>query len=522
MIFDDQTLTAGYAFAAQLYEAHKELSAHDLKLVMLAAVGIVPLSSSALERIRQRIQPHCEGCDRILFVITVLCELDRISGDRQMPPVRVIDIMSHIQAFRENMPEGAVIECHGNSTLPLVLWFAFRKAVVYFTGDKAFAACCSAIAGHDILWISPDEPFVADAYHFVSLSRGNLAVPAFYRKLFRAHYLGAVILTTWSFLNCDSPRILQLKQKFISSGELRTVIQLPSGIMHRTLPALLQLVPCRGGKQGNVRLINAKEWFIFGHAGTIEVSYLTPILDQVDRKPHAEGAQRAPMPPAEDVSAAALILRQCDLRMRDLQVLHSNAEHSERLEECATLIRGQMLPTRAPHEIAHEYREVMLTDIDEFGLIASASRVVDNVPRLSPSREVALLRKNDILLSSKGSLQSLGRVGIVVDTMPNWLPNQTFYLIRAEIVDPVWLFYFLRSRTAQEYFQSHCSGTTVPQIKVGDLSSLQIPVPDDRQLQEMHRIHEDMLKGVKKIQKLKKQQKLLLEKSQQAFDSMSR
>ena len=131
MIFDDQTLTAGYAFAAQLYEAHKELSAHDLKLVMLAAVGNVPLSSSALERIRQRIQPHCEGCDRILFVITVLCELDRISGDRQMPPVRVIDIMSHIQAFRENMPEGAVIECHGNSTLPLVLWFAFRLSLIH-------------------------------------------------------------------------------------------------------------------------------------------------------------------------------------------------------------------------------------------------------------------------------------------------------------------------------------------------------------------------------------------------------
>ena len=290
--------------------------------------------------------------------------------------------------------------------------------------------------------------------------------------------------------------------------------------MHRTLPALLQLVPCRSGKQGNVRLINAKDWFIFGHAGTIEVSYLIPILDQVDRKPHAEGAQRAPMPPAEDISPAALILRQCDLRMRDQQALHNNTEHSERLEECATLIRGQMLPTRAPHEIAHEYREVVLTDIDEFGLIASASRVVDNAPRLSPSREVALLRKNDILLSSKGSLQSLGRVGIVVDSMPNWLPNQTFYLIRAEIVDPVWLFYFLRSRTAQEYFQSHSSGTTVPQIKVGDLSSLQIPVPDDRQLQEVHRIHEEMLKGVKKIQKLKEQQKLLLDKSQQVFDSM--
>ncbi|HJD96876.1 restriction endonuclease subunit S [Mailhella massiliensis] len=519
MIFDDQTLTAGYAFAAQLCEAYRELSARDLKLVMLAAMGEVSLPSARLEHIRLHIHPNWEGCNRILFVVATLCEIDRISGARQLPPTRVIDVMSHIQVFRENMPEGAVIECHGDSTLPLALWFAFRGAVVYFTGDKDFASCCAAIAEREIRCVSPEEPFVSEAYHFVSLFRGNVAIPAFYRKLFRARYKGAVILTTWSFLNCDSPRILQLKQKFVSSGELRTAIQLPSGVMNRALPALLQLAPPRDGNPGKVRLINAKDWFILGHAGIVEVSYLTPILDQVDRKPHAEGQQRGPMPPAEDVAPAELILRQCDLRMRDQQILN-NTEHFERLEECATLIRGQVLPSRASHEIAHEYREVVLTDIDEFGLVASASRVLDNAPRLTPSREVALLRKNDILLSSKGSLLSLGRVGIVADTVPNWLPSQTFYLIRAEIVDPIWLFYFLRSRTAQEYFQSHSSGTTVPQIKVGDLSSLQIPVPDERQLEEVHRIHEDMLKLVKKKRKLREQQGLLLQQSQSVFDSM--
>lgn len=520
MIFDDQTLMAGYAFAAQLYEKNKELSAYDLKLVMLAAAGDVPLESSALERIRQRIQPQYEGCDRILFVVTAICELDRLTGDRQTLPLRIIDIMSHIQVFREKLPDGAVIECHGDSTLPLALWFAFRKATVYFTGDKAFAFCCSAIAGQDIHWVPMDAPFVPGAYHYISLFQGNLALPTCYRKLFRARYLGAVILTTWSFLNGDSPRILQLKQKFISRGELRAVIQLPSGVMARYLPALLQLATS-SGTSGVVRLINARDWFILGHAGTVEVSYLMPILDQLDRKPHIKGTQRVPMPPTEEVSPAELILRQCDLRMRDQPLQYKNTEHFERLEECAMLIRGQMLPPKASHEIAHEYREVVLTDIDEFGLVAAASRVVDNAPRLSRSREVALLRKNDILLSCKGSLLSLGRVGIVVDTIPNILPSQTFYLIRAETIDPVWLYYFLRSHTAQEYFQSHSSGTSVPQIKIGDLSSLSIPIPNEKQLQEVHSIHEDMLKKVKKIQKLRERQKSLLDKSQQIFDSMS-
>lgn len=519
MVFDDQTLTAGYAFAAQLCDTYRGLSAYDLKLVMLAAMGNVSLPFSRLEQIRRQIHPSLEGCNRILFVIAALCEIDRISGSRQLPPTRVIDIMSHIQVFREKMPEGAVIACHGDSTLPLALWFAFRGGTVYFTGDKACASCCAAIAERPIQWRGSEEPFVPFAYHFVSLFRGNVTAPSFYRKLFRAHYKGAVILTTWSFLNCESPRILQLKQKFISSGELRTAIQLPSGSMNRTLPALLQLAPAKGGKPGNIRLINAKDWFILGHAGIVEVSYLTPILDQVDRKAHGEGMQRAPVPPAEDVPPAELLLRQCDLRIRDQRVMH-NAEHFERLEDCATLIRGQVLPSRSSHEIAHEYREVVLTDIDEFGLVASASRVLDNAPRLSPSRELALLRKNDILLSSKGSLLSLGKVGIVADTMPNWLPSQTFYLVRAESIDPIWLFYFLRSRNAQEYFQSYSSGTTIPQIKVGDLSSMQIPVPNERQIAQVYKIHEEMLKLVKKKKKLKEQQGLLLKESQSMFDSM--
>lgn len=519
MIFDDQTLTAGYAFASRLCETHRELSAHELTLVTLAAMSGNSLPSEKLEGIRRSLAPQCDGCDHVLFLIAALCEVDRISGARQIPPTRVVDIMSHIQVFREHMPKGAAIECHGDSTLPLALWFAAHHATVYFTGSQAFAEQCSSIASHEIHCINEYDPFIEQAYHFVSLYKGNISQSSFYRKLSHTNYRGAVVLTTWSFLSCDRPRILQLKQQFISSGELRTVIQLPADAMRRTLPALLQLAPADREDPQTVRLINARDWYILGHAGTIEVSYLSPILDQVDRKPCIEGLHRAPVPPAEDVSHPELLLRQCDLRMRDARAACS-AEHFERLDECATLVRGQMLPAKNPHETAHVYREVVLTDIDEFGLISSASRILDNAPHLPRSREVALLKKNDILLSCKGSLLSLGRVGIVTESMPNWLPNQTFYLIRTELVDPIWLFHFLRSRTAQEYFQAHGSGTSVPQIKVGDLSALRVPVPGEEELKDVHRVHDDILKSVRKIQKLKKYQADLTERCQQVFDRM--
>jgi len=80
MLFDDQTLTDGYAFAGSLSEEFKSLSAADMKLAMLAAVGNVSLPYERLEQVRRKINvPHVSGSP-VLFVIAALCEMDRIRG----------------------------------------------------------------------------------------------------------------------------------------------------------------------------------------------------------------------------------------------------------------------------------------------------------------------------------------------------------------------------------------------------------------------------------------------------------
>ena len=127
MVFDDQTLTEGCAFACEISENFKAVSASDLKLAMLAVIGGVELHSPRLENLRRQIFPRKSSGSRVIFAIAALCELDRVRGERQIPPARVIDIMSHMQVFREELPQDAVVECHGESMLPLALWFTLSQ-----------------------------------------------------------------------------------------------------------------------------------------------------------------------------------------------------------------------------------------------------------------------------------------------------------------------------------------------------------------------------------------------------------
>ena len=515
MEFDERTLAEGSAFAGGLSENFKNVSASDLQLAMLAVLGGMELRFPRLEGVRRQICPPEIPGDRVLFAIAAMCELGRLRGERQISPTRVIDIMSHMQGFREDLPGDAVIECHGESMLPLAMWFSRLGARVHFTGSQALAECASAVAGNAIRWEPQEAAFVPDAYHYALLHKNSLSLPSFCRGVARSGYRGAVVLTTWSFLNSTSPAEARFKKNFIDSGALHTVIQLPAGLMPRALPALLQLEP-RSGRAERVRLIDARDWYIRNN-DIMEVGYLRPILYLVDREKNWKVGPDSPVPPMEDVSREELERRQYDLRPR--RPMQRPSESFRNLGECAVIIRGQMMPARMPGQPPHAYKEVVLTDIDGFGLICSASRLLENAPQLSRQRELALLRKNDILISGKGSLLSLGTVGIVAETPQKWLPNQTFCLVRATSVDPIWLFYFMRSKAAQEYFKAHTSGTTVPQIKARDLYSLAVPLPGEKQLDAVHGLHAGMLKLVKKVRKLKDAHAQMMEQCESVFSA---
>lgn len=519
MLFDNVTLKKGMDFSAQLYAAHRQLSPIDLRDILLGCFSGLPIAGkNQCDHIRKNIvSPSLDGASPVLMLIAALSEMDRLTGWRQLLPIELADLMSHMLPGDEDAP----VVCHGSRTLQFAVWFASKGREVCFTGESALVPHIAAIAGGQVKGLGPSSPYPANAGHIAihdSDSR-NAELGTFLRQLDHQSYQGAVVMTNWSFLSSASPRTLHLKQRLIENGSLYSVTQLPGGIIPRTLPALLQLGPSEPGR--TVRLVNAKDWCVPSRQG-LEISYLDPILAQACDRPIGRLPRWTPKPPAENVDYETLILRGCDLRLKSSPLVQTSAPslREESLGGCAALVRGQMLAKAGDGELSNIYREVTLADIDESGFVTDASRLVPDAAPLPRSRRIARLREGDLLLTCKGSLQSLGKVGIVTQCGDNWLPSQTFYLIRTECIDPIWLFHYLRSPRALNYLRSNISGTSIPQIRVADIAALPIPIPNEEMLASVHAVHRQALKLLQKIDKLRDELDGLLDTPAVMLDSL--
>ncbi|MFQ6995012.1 hypothetical protein [Bilophila wadsworthia] len=62
----------------------------------------------------------------MLMLIAALSEMDRLTGWKQLLPIELADLMSHVPG-----DEDAPVVCHGSRTLQFAVWFASkgRKSV---------------------------------------------------------------------------------------------------------------------------------------------------------------------------------------------------------------------------------------------------------------------------------------------------------------------------------------------------------------------------------------------------------
>ncbi|MFQ9867815.1 MAG: hypothetical protein ACLRWP_13120 [Bilophila wadsworthia] len=325
-------------------------------------------------------------------------------------------------------------------------------------------------------------------------------------------------MTNWSFLSSASPRTLHLKQRLIENGSLYSVTQLPGGIIPRTLPALLQLGPSEPGR--TVRLVNAKDWCVPSRQG-LEISYLDPILAQACDRPIGRLPRWTPKPPAENVDYEALIQRGCDLRLKSSPLVQTSAPslREESLGGCAALVRGQMLAKAGDGELSNIYREVTLADIDESGFATDASRLVPDAAPLPRSRRIARLREGDLLLTCKGSLQSLGKVGIVTQCGDNWLPSQTFYrsMRNVSIRSGYSIIAFsagLELSALKHFRNEHPADSGCGYRGIADSG------PNEEMLASVHAVHRQALKLLQKIDKLRDELDGLLDAPAVMLDSL--
>ncbi len=489
MIFSVNTLRKASQIVSQILAPQDSLPTPSLNIILLSCLSGMELAEpfAKLQAVH-----YIDDEEKILLAIACLCELDNQTSSKVFIPLDIIDIMGHIFANSSIMP----ICCHSYASLPLALWYAHLGFPIYYTGDEKHIPYIKALSKNENIFSGePETQSLHIIFHNVAEKYKSEAL---IRKILKTNFAALAFFTNWSFLSSTAASCYLLKNKVITSNTLETVIQFPAGVKPKILPALLVLN--RTKKNDKIQLINAKKWTYSQAQQFYSVSYPRPILNTLAGE---SSNKEMPAPPKEEVDVSQLLERQCDLRMKDKSYIVFDDNKSENLGSCASLIRGQMIPQNFDLVDGDEYNEVVLSDINEFGFITSASRLLTHVPQLPRSRDMSKLKVHDILIVTKGSLQSLGKIGLILDAQSNWFPNQSFHLVRTDALDPIWLYYFLRTQRVQHFFQTHSSGTSIPQIKIADLISINIPMPNSEELKKIHNYHSSLLKKMKKVMSYK-------------------
>lgn len=102
-------------FAAQLCAVHRQLSPIDLRDILLGCFSGLPIAGkNQCDHIRKNIvSPALDGASPVLMLIAALSEMDRLTGWRQLLPIELADLMSHMLPGDEDAP----VVCHGSRTL---------------------------------------------------------------------------------------------------------------------------------------------------------------------------------------------------------------------------------------------------------------------------------------------------------------------------------------------------------------------------------------------------------------------
>ena len=134
MLFDNVTFKKGMDFAAQLDAVHRQLSPLDLRDSLLGCFSGLPIAGkNQCDHIRKNIvSPSLDGASPVLMLIAALSEMDRLTGWRQLLPIELADLMSHMLPGDEDAP----VVCHGSRTLQFAVWFASKGREVCVTGES--------------------------------------------------------------------------------------------------------------------------------------------------------------------------------------------------------------------------------------------------------------------------------------------------------------------------------------------------------------------------------------------------
>lgn len=292
----------------------------------------------------------------------------------------------------------------------------------------------------------------------------------------------------------------EFREKIISSGMLKAVVSMPSGLLSHTNISFSILVIDPKGDHKNIKFINAEAPF-FKESTSRSKCRLVHIKELIEQINDHESSEYT-----ADVTIAEVLKNDAQLQVSRYILPDATKQLHARLNSASTVVLGEVVSTVRPMQTVLgdgeciDAFEIGAPDLPVYGYIPKPGRSVTIDRQVSLKNRDQFLLPLDIVLIVKGSV---GKIGIVPMDVPapgegGWVAGQSAIVLRSISkghIDPIALAVQLRSPFGQVLLNSIVSGASIKLIQLRELIRLRVLSPNEEEMKRAVEIldHETQL-----------------------------
>ena len=301
-----------------------------------------------------------------------------------------------------------------------------------------------------------------------------------------------------------------IRQNLVENDLVEAVIALPNNLVGTAAIPLNLLVLNKNKRdfEGKIQVINGNQNNWYKHdrfVNTLTSTGISEIAKIYTKKIEKDGISTIiKNDEYKDTLSVKKYILPTEITIDD-QKYHINKENLQRenkisLDQLVEIKRGFNV-TQRNETAAGKYLAIKVVDINDKKINKDKLSHI-NIPT-NPSRY--LLKKNDLLLSTRGTL---GKVAMIDEDNTNMVASANLVALRAisDNINMKWLMYYLSSPMGKFEISQAASGTAISTISPSDLRNIQIPVISKAdQDQAVEQFEQNKIKLDQRLKELQKQ-----------------
>nr|WP_014343597.1 N-6 DNA methylase [Aliivibrio fischeri]AEY78100.1 Type I restriction enzyme M protein [Aliivibrio fischeri] len=322
------------------------------------------------------------------------------------------------------------------------------------------------------------------------------------RHMLAHSYSHVVVCVANSFLTSSVSSEATFKQNMLDKGWLKAVISLPGNLLNSTSIPFSIIILDKDHHGKSTLVIDASDETVFTENIHRIQKRLTNVSQILELYHNREESDYSALVTAEQIQKnnMSLMPSRYVMTQKDRIMTRKLSDyHMINLSDIAVFIRPQMIKSEMEGEA---FTEVVLSNINEIGQVkGQLKQVVLKQNRNKASEQV--LRKGDILLSSRGTV---GRVGLIDRDEKNMLASQVFTIIRLKpyiSITPEFVYQYLVSELGQWQLNNLITGSSQSILSPKDLNALQIPELLQSEIKKAEKIRAQIVKKYQQLETIK-------------------